>query len=91
MTVNFLPSFTLPEEAPNGEPLSESEEKVIAKAKIWTQEGNGYALEHDTRPVTIGFVVNSNPLSLFWHGELIRNHPITSALANSIPGLVKSF
>jgi pimeloyl-ACP methyl ester carboxylesterase len=68
--LNFFPSFSIPEEGSNGEELSDFEKKVVERAKLWAREGNGYAIEHGTRPATIAFAINSNPLSLLaWIGE----------------------
>lgn len=60
----MIPSFTIPEEDSDGEKFSVSEKESVERMKLWARNGNGYAVEHGTRPATIGFVVNSNPLSL---------------------------
>jgi microsomal epoxide hydrolase len=45
----------------------------LARAQEWQKTGVGYALEHGTRPATIGLVLSSSPLALLaWLGEKYR-------------------
>ncbi|KAK6597580.1 epoxide hydrolase 4 [Botrytis cinerea] len=68
--LNSPSSLIIPEEGSNGKELSNFEKKIIERAKSWAEEGKGYAIEHNTRPATIGLAINSNPLSLLsWIGE----------------------
>lgn len=44
--------------------------KLLQKAAEWRTAGSGYALEHATRPATIGLVLSSSPLALLaWTAE----------------------
>ncbi|KAL4981449.1 Alpha/Beta hydrolase protein [Aspergillus falconensis] len=55
---------------PASAPLTPAEEEHLERANTWLQTGVSYALEHGTRPSTIGLVVSSNPLALLaWIGE----------------------
>ncbi|RDW93004.1 epoxide hydrolase family protein [Aspergillus mulundensis] len=50
--------------------LSRDEEEHIKRSNAWQQTGFAYALEHATRPSTIGLVISTNPLALLgWIGE----------------------
>ncbi|PSN66614.1 epoxide hydrolase-like protein [Corynespora cassiicola Philippines] len=50
--------------------LQPHEVAAIERAKKWQVTGNAYALEHATRPGTIGLVLSSSPLALLtWIGE----------------------
>ncbi|KAF3770823.1 epoxide hydrolase 1 [Cryphonectria parasitica EP155] len=54
----------------NTEGLDEEDLLHLKKAKTWWEMGLGYAIEHSTRPATIGLVLSSNPLALLaWIGE----------------------
>lgn len=44
--------------------LSDFEKLAIEKSRQWRLTSSAYAQEHGTRPSTIGFVLNSNPLAL---------------------------
>lgn len=56
------------QEQPDESRLSELEKKAMESARAWRQTGNAYALEHGTRPSTIGSVLSSNPLALLaWY------------------------
>jgi len=52
-----------PENVSN-ELLSETEKKALERTKHFAFTAFAYALEHATRPSTIGFVLSSNPVSL---------------------------
>ncbi|KAH8901943.1 alpha/beta-hydrolase [Coniochaeta sp. PMI_546] len=44
--------------------------KLLEKAAQWRTTGSGYALEHATRPATIGLALSSSPLALLaWTAE----------------------
>ena len=50
--------------------ISEAEKVGLQRAAEFSKLGSAYALEHATRPSTIGFVLGSNPVSLLaWIGE----------------------
>ncbi|PSR78437.1 epoxide hydrolase 1 [Coniella lustricola] len=52
------------------EGLDETELRYLAKFKDWQAKGAAYALEHGTRPATIGLVMAASPLALLaWTGE----------------------
>ena len=51
-------------------PLDEAETQGLSRGGTFGKTGNAYALEHATRPATIGFVLSSSPLALLaWIGE----------------------
>ncbi|RMZ78888.1 hypothetical protein DV738_g3648, partial [Chaetothyriales sp. CBS 135597] len=50
--------------------ISEAEKEGLKRAETWIATGRAYALEHATRPATIGFALASSPLALLaWVGE----------------------
>ncbi|KXJ90512.1 epoxide hydrolase [Microdochium bolleyi] len=55
----------------------------LQRCQIWDATGRGYAIEHGTRPATIGLVLSSNPLALLaWVGEKYiewadKRHPLS--------------
>ncbi|KAL2816210.1 Alpha/Beta hydrolase protein [Aspergillus cavernicola] len=50
--------------------LTPAEQQHLDRTNTWRETGFAYALEHGTRPSTIGLVVSSNPLALLaWVGE----------------------
>lgn len=55
---------------PDMSKLDAEDKAAIEKALPWKENGTGYALEHGTRPATIGHVISSSPLAvLAWIGE----------------------
>jgi microsomal epoxide hydrolase len=51
-------------------PLEDHEKEGLERGDIFGKSGTAYALEHATRPATIGFVLSSSPLALLaWVGE----------------------
>ena len=59
----------IPEEA-----LTSAEKKGLQRAAEFPTTGNAYALEHGTRPATIGLVLSSSPLALLaWIGEKFQH------------------
>jgi len=67
--LNFSPVA----EAPKGlevEKLSEKEQELVKRGETFLATGSAYALEHATRPATIGLALDSSPLALLaWIGE----------------------
>lgn len=60
----------LPAEVPKEMELSAVEKEALERSGKWRKSGRGYAMEHATRPSTIGLVLSSNPLALLaWIGE----------------------
>ena len=53
---------TLSEDASSS--ISLSEQVGLDRANEFMKTGSAYALEHATRPSTIGFALGSNPVSL---------------------------
>jgi microsomal epoxide hydrolase len=46
------------------ESLDEAEEKALERNQYFLMTSAAYALEHATRPSTIGFVLSSSPIAL---------------------------
>jgi microsomal epoxide hydrolase len=46
------------------EALSKIEEAALERTRLSSMTEFAYALEHATRPATIGFVLSSNPVAL---------------------------
>lgn len=44
--------------------ITPEEAEHLERTERWRETGFAYALEHGTRPSTIGLVVSSNPLAL---------------------------
>ncbi|KAJ9094564.1 hypothetical protein QFC20_006879 [Naganishia adeliensis] len=71
LKVNFL-FLKLDAPALRDVPLTDTDKAHVARYKKFGQTGMGYAMEHGTRPSTIGFAVASSPLALAsWIGEKI--------------------
>ncbi|KAL9620026.1 MAG: hypothetical protein Q9160_005404 [Pyrenula sp. 1 TL-2023] len=67
--LNFCP-ISRPTSAVNDSALSEIEQEGLERWESWKATGTAYALEHATKPGTIGFVLSSSPLALLsWIGE----------------------
>ncbi|KIW00762.1 uncharacterized protein PV09_07743 [Verruconis gallopava] len=50
--------------------INNAEKEALQRRKEWSPYGTAYAMEHGTRPATIGFALAANPLSLLsWIGE----------------------
>ena len=63
--VNFC---YLPEPSSVKGELSEVEKEGLRRGNGFVENGRAYALEHGTKPSTIGFVLASNPLALLaWY------------------------
>lgn len=59
----------------NDSALSEVEQDGLKRWEAWKVTGVAYALEHATKPSTIGFVLSSNPLALLsWYTAAALNH-----------------
>lgn len=67
--LNFCGMMQKPEKTSN-DPLDKIEQDALERTKHFPLTGFAYALEHATRPSTIGFVLSSNPVALLsWVGE----------------------
>lgn len=63
-------------EQPDETKLTDLEKEAIKSANAWRQTGSAYAIEHGTRPSTIGNVLSSNPLALLaWYGPHVPPGP----------------
>ncbi|KAK4941312.1 hypothetical protein LTR10_018722 [Elasticomyces elasticus] len=59
-----------PDHIDNNIPISAAEQKGLRRANDFKTFGSSYALQHATRPSTIGFALTSNPVSLLaWISE----------------------
>jgi len=59
-----------PTSAVNDSTLPKIEQDGLERWEAWKATGTAYALEHGTKPSTIGFVLSSSPLALLsWIGE----------------------
>jgi len=64
--LNFITSA----EQPDIEKLSTSDKKLLERGMRFRESGMAYAMEHGSRPSTIGHVLSSSPLALLaWIGE----------------------
>ncbi|KIW49581.1 hypothetical protein PV05_11249 [Exophiala xenobiotica] len=63
--------MTSPDEMVHGRlPIESFERESLKRADDFAKFGTAYALEHSTRPATIGFALSSSPLALLaWIGE----------------------
>jgi microsomal epoxide hydrolase len=58
----------MPEPADASKTLSPTEEIGLIRANEFLRIGSAYALEHATKPSTIGMVLSSSPLALLaWY------------------------
>ena len=48
---------------PSASPTPEEQEQM-ERNEAWLQTGLAYALEHGTRPATVGLAISSSPLAL---------------------------
>jgi len=65
-----LNMLRLPNPPPDFSKFSGDDQAALGRAYTWLKTGSGYALEHGTRPSTIGHVLSSSPLALLaWIGE----------------------
>ncbi|KAK5094106.1 hypothetical protein LTS08_008735 [Lithohypha guttulata] len=63
-------SMSQPPDSRIGHPISETEKQGLRRLEEWKATGTAYAMEHATRPATIGAVLASNPVALLaWIGE----------------------
>ena len=63
--------------------LSEVEKDGLKRLEVWRATGTAYALEHATKPSTIGFVLSSSPVALLaWYAatDLNDDFPQTDTL-----------
>ncbi|BGP24824.1 hypothetical protein JCM10295v2_003744 [Rhodotorula toruloides] len=74
INVNYLPAVAPPPDSPERKQLKPHEEKSLQRSEQFQATGRGYAIEHATRPSTIGMVVGSSPVALLaWLGEKYRD------------------
>ncbi|KAE8382861.1 Alpha/Beta hydrolase protein [Aspergillus bertholletiae] len=67
--LNFCSMATAPKGV-SDENLTAAEKKGLARRQEFLTSGRAYALEHATRPSTIGHILSSSPLALLaWVGE----------------------
>lgn len=52
------------ETAPPLDDVSVKELQEMKRVETWAQTGLAFALEHGTRPATVGLAIASNPLAL---------------------------
>lgn len=65
-----LCSISKPTSGIDDSKISAVEKRGIERWEQWKATGTAYAMEHATKPSTIGFVLRSNPLALLaWIGE----------------------
>ncbi|KAJ9610188.1 hypothetical protein H2200_004965 [Cladophialophora chaetospira] len=63
-----------PASAKDDSTLSDVEQDGLKRMKAWQAQGTAYALEHATKPSSIGFALNSNPLAMLaWIGEKLMD------------------
>lgn len=76
-TVNFC-VMTCPDETIHGRlPIEECEREGLRQGDGFVKFGTAYAIEHSTRPATIGFALSSSPLALLaWQVVTLLNLPI---------------
>ncbi|KAJ6104879.1 alpha/beta-hydrolase [Penicillium sp. IBT 16267x] len=56
--------------APSSDGPTPEELRIIKRTEAWRQTGLAYALEHGTRPATVGLAISSSPLAMLaWIGE----------------------
>jgi hypothetical protein len=68
--LNFCPILNPPPDSNIESALSPTESDGLKRWQKWKATGTAYAMEHGTRPSTIGFILSSNPLALLaWIGE----------------------
>lgn len=57
---------------PSTDLLAPEDLRILDRTRKWQQDGLAYALEHGTRPATVGLAISSSPLSLLaWYRTLI--------------------
>lgn len=72
-----MTSGTKPEGFPDAKDdpeMTDADRHALSRGDEFWKTGFGYALEHDTRPGTIGFVLSSSPLALLaWYAKLLSS------------------
>lgn len=61
--------------------LTDFEKEGMERAKDWSQKGTAYAMEHGTRPSTIGLALSTNPLALLAWSVHSVPFPFTAILS----------
>lgn len=68
LAVNFCFMGETPETVDEAKDLTEDERQGVKRAQEFKTTGAAYALEHATRPATIGFALQSSPVAFFaWY------------------------
>lgn len=76
----------------NTEGVTEQELKRLDESKQWAATGMAYALEHSTRPATIGLVLSTSPLALLaWIGEKLLEWADTPIPLETILGMTSLY
>jgi microsomal epoxide hydrolase len=84
MHLNFC-VMPYPENAAGSLPLDETDKEGLDRGDEFGKTGTAYALEHATRPGTIGFVLSSSPLALLaWIGEKFQDWTDTTPSLDQI-------
>lgn len=75
------------------ESLTESEKRGLERAGNFMTSGAAYALEHGTRPSTIGHVLSTSPMALLaWYvGILNVLHSPNNHILQNYSGVARSF
>lgn len=87
MHLNFMHGSDIESYSSPDDELSEAEKKGVERMKDFMAVGRAYAIEHATRPSTIGLVLASSPVAqLGWIGEkfLAWSDPSTTPSLNTI-------
>ncbi|KAI9711725.1 MAG: hypothetical protein M1820_001869 [Bogoriella megaspora] len=67
--INFI-VMREPDPPVSGDTISIAERDGLARAAAWQKTGTAYAMEHGTRPATIGLALSASPIALLcWIGE----------------------
>ncbi|CAA9960872.1 epoxide hydrolase [Pyrenophora teres f. maculata] len=87
MHLNFVHSRDIKSYSAPEDSISEAEKKGLDRMNEFMEVGRAYAIEHRTRPSTIGLVLSSSPIAqLAWIGEkfLAWTDPSTTPPLNTI-------
>ncbi|KAH9870016.1 hypothetical protein J1614_006938 [Plenodomus biglobosus] len=87
MHLNFMYMRDISSKSSESDTLTEQEQRGVQRMKDFQQINSAYAMEHGTKPSTIGLVLSSSPLAqLAWIGEkfLAWSDPSTTPSLNTI-------
>jgi len=87
MHLNFMHMKDIRTKSDPNDVLTEQEKKGVARMEEFMEVGRGYAIEHGTKPSTIGLVLASSPIAqLAWIGEkfLAWSDPSSTPPLNTI-------